>query len=104
MTDIRETVIDHVDGENFATVSTAERKWIRLVHKLSEQRPGEVDIRAVNEDGSLVARVPYAWMKLSPPRQIHISEERREELRERLAAARKMAGSRSAKTDDGGKP
>lgn len=85
---MRETVYEHIDGNDTFTVTAAERWSIGMIHKLAEKHPGQVDIIAENEDGSLVAHVPYSWMKIKPKRRVEMSDERKEELRERLRAAR----------------
>ena len=44
----------------------------------------EVKILAENEDGTILAKLPIKYLKLSPPRQV--SEEQREQMRERFLA------------------
>ena len=37
MTEIRETAIDHVAGEDHATFCSSEKKWINYIHKLKNE-------------------------------------------------------------------
>lgn len=72
--DIRETAIDHVAGENYATFFSSEAKWINLIWRLKEQYPNEVDIRNVNPDGSLSAHIPAGWFKIKPKKKVSLTE------------------------------
>ena len=58
MDDIKETAWDHLSGEKTATLSTSEKKWIRMIESLKEKYPDQVDIRCRNADGSIVVRLP----------------------------------------------
>lgn len=88
MDDIRETSIDHVAGENYATLFTSERKWINYIYKLKESHPDEVDIRHVNNDGSLIAHIPASWMKVKPKKKVVLTEEQIEASKARLERGR----------------
>lgn len=86
--EIYETIYEHVAGTPTFTVTAAER-WSRsMLHKLKEKFPDEVDIHIENSDGSLCAHLPFEWMRIVPKRKVEISEERKEELRGRMAALR----------------
>ena len=71
-----------------AFFSSDERKWINKIRKLKEQRPDEVTILAEPEtnDGCIYAKVPAHYLKLQP--KMIISDERKEELAERIKKAR----------------
>jgi len=80
-----ETVFEHLSGEETFTI-TAEEKWsINRIYRLKEKHPDDVKILFTNEDGSLLAQVPYKWIKVRPPRVM--SEEERKALAERLSKA-----------------
>ena len=85
---MKETVYEHVQGEDTFTVTAAERSSISMLRRLKEARPDEVEIVAENPDGSLVAHLPYSWMRIVPKKQVVMSDERRAEAAERLRAAR----------------
>ena len=79
-----ETVIEHLDGKKTFTVSTDERVWKNRLCKLAEEHPGEVECVAVNRDGSVMFRVPESWVKIRQPRKVEMSDERRQELADRM--------------------
>ncbi len=81
---MRETTIDHVKGEDFITITCAETWSINLIDKYSQSHPDEIKILHTNEDGSMVARMPKKWLKLSPPRQM--SDEQRKNASDRFKA------------------
>ena len=88
MADIRETAFDHVAGESIATFYTAERKWINTIHELKGQYPDEVDIRHVNDDGSLVAHIPVSWLKIRPKKKVNMTAEQIAASKARLEKGR----------------
>lgn len=90
MDEIRETIYEHVAGADTFTVTAAERKSIGMLRKLAEKHPSDVEIVAENADGSLVARLPYSWMRIVPKRQVEMSEERRLAAAERMRNMRKV--------------
>ena len=85
---MNETVYEHVQGEATFTVTAAERSSIAMLRRLKEKYPDEVEIVAENPDGSLLAHLPYSWMRIVPKKKVVMSEERRAETAERLRAAR----------------
>lgn len=88
MSDIRETAIEHVAGEETATFYSAEKKWINLIYRLKEQYPDEVDIRYVNKDGSLVVHIPASWVKVKPKKKVAMTTEQIEASKARLEQGR----------------
>lgn len=89
MDEIRETIYEHAAGSDTFTVTAAERKSIGMLRKLAEKHPGEVEIVAENADGSLVAHLPYSWMRIVPKRNVVMSEEQKEAAAERMRSMRK---------------
>lgn len=89
MSEIKESCWDHVFGENFATYCSSEKKWINRFKRDAEKYPGQVVIKHINEDGSMVVQYPYAWCPLPrPPRKMNLTEEQRAERAARLASGR----------------
>lgn len=88
MEDIKETAWDHVAGEKFATLSTSEKKYIRLVEDLREKYPNNVDVRCVNDDGSMVVRIPADWLRVRPKKKSSMTSEQIAAAKARLEAAR----------------
>lgn len=83
-----ETVYEHIQGEETFTVTAAERSSIGMIRRMKEKHPDEVEIVAENEDGSILAHLPYSWMRIVPKKKMELSEERRAEIAERLRGAR----------------
>lgn len=84
-----ETSIERVQGTDYCTVFTAERKFINSLNRLKEQYPNEVQILTINEDGSMVAHVPYSWLKfIKPPAKREYTNEQKQAMAERMAKAR----------------
>lgn len=83
-----ETSIERVQGDNYCCVYTGERKFINQLKELAKSYP-EVDICHINEDGSIVAHVPYSWFRfVKPPSKRNLTEEQRKAMGERMKKAR----------------
>ena len=78
----RENVIEFLRDQEQATCTFTQGRYIGRIRRLAEQKPGECKILAENADGSVVAKVPVSWVKISPPREM--SDEQRERLAEHL--------------------
>ena len=91
MADFKETCIEYIDVDKYATFCSSERKWINKIYKLKEKYPDEVHIEVSEEenDGMIVAHVPKTWMKVSPPKKVNYTEEQKAALAERMREARK---------------
>lgn len=85
---MNETVYEHLHGDDTFTVTAAERSSITMLRRLKEAHPDEVEIVAENPDGSLLAHLPYSWMRIVPKKKVVMSEEQRAQAAERLRAAR----------------
>ena len=94
MAELKETCINYIAEDNYATFCSSETKWINKILKLREKHPDVVDIIHAPEDnhGMLYAHVPKSWIKVSPPRQVNYTDEQRTAMAERLAAAREKKG------------
>lgn len=83
-----ENVIEFLNGQKRTTVTLSQGRYKTKVEKLAKERPDECKILARNLDGTILAHVPTSWVKISPPRKVEMSEDRKEELRKQLANAR----------------
>lgn len=81
-----ENVIEWVKDGKMATLSLTQGRTISRVMKLAKRRPEECKIVAQNTDGSICARVPVGWIKISPIREV--SEEQKEAARARMKEMR----------------
>ena len=86
--DYGENNIEFLRNQQTATVCFSQGRFINKIKALKEKYPDDVNICVENEDGSIVAHIPTRWVKIAPPRQVDITEERKEELRQQLERAR----------------
>lgn len=83
-----ETSVERVQGDTYCLIYTGERKFINQLNELAQNYP-EVDIRHINEDGSMVVRVPYDWFRfVKPPTKRNYTDEQRQAMSERMKKAR----------------
>ena len=77
----------------WAYVSSDERRWINKLCKLAEEHPQECVVLKNAEDngGFIYAKVTQKWVKISPPRQVILTDEERQRRRDLLARAREGA-------------
>lgn len=88
MKEINETTYGHYAGDDYATFFSSEKRMINKINKLKEKFPDEVKISDVNPDGSLVCDIPWSWLKISPKAKRIMTDEQKEESRERAKAMR----------------
>ena len=81
-----ENCIEFLNNQHQITVSFCMQKWINKVKKLKEEHPDDVKILAENEDGSICARLPIKYLKISAPRKV--SDEQRQAASERFKKLR----------------
>lgn len=74
--DFRETAFNYIVGDKIGTFFSSEQKHINKIAKLAILYPNEVKIVHESEDGSIVAKIPVKWFKISPPRKV--SDEQKE--------------------------
>ena len=80
--EIYEVVVDYVNGDHFITVSSTLKSWTKKIMKLHEEDPENVIIKHINDDGSIVATMPKAYLKLKKPAHRSISEEHKVKMLE----------------------
>lgn len=81
-----ENCIEFLNNQHSITVYFCMQKWINKVKKLKEEHPDDVKIFAENEDGSICARLPIKYLKISAPRKV--SDEQRQAASERFKKLR----------------
>lgn len=86
---MQETIYEHLQGNDTFTVTAAERSSVAMLRRLKASRPDEVEIVAENADGSIMARLPYSWMRIVPKRNVVMSEEQRAAAAERIRSIHK---------------
>ena len=77
-----ENCIEFLNGQSEITVSFCSQKWINKIKKLHDKHPEDVEILAENNDGSIYAKMPIKYLKISAPKIV--SEEQRQAASERL--------------------
>lgn len=87
----KETSIDYLTCDNHAVFYSGETKWINKMRRFAEEYPDEVRIQQDSEWG-LIAHIPRSWMKVAPPRKVNMTDERRQQLANRMAAMRNNNG------------
>jgi len=70
MDSYNETTIDHISGDKFCGVSTGERAIKSRLEKLAAEYPDEVELVALNQDGSVFYHIPWKWIKIHAPRRL----------------------------------
>ena len=90
MADFKETCVEYIDVDSYATFCSSERKWINKITKYATSHPDEVQIVRTPEDncGVIYARVPKNWLKVSPPAKRSLTDEQRAAATERLRSYR----------------
>jgi len=86
---MRENCIEWIEGDERVTITTYHKSFIRKLRAISEENPSEVEIIAENEDGSICAHASINCIGISPKRKYNISDERRQELRQRFEKIRR---------------
>ena len=95
MLEVRETVIEHCEGDKYAAITAAEPSMVNRLKKLSRnlsrdraEISAQFEVIAENEDGSLFVHVPWSWVRIAPPRTLNLTDEERKAVGERLKASR----------------
>lgn len=80
---MNEFAIEWTKDRDYAGVTVPSGTALKSkLMRYAEERPDEVKIEALNQDGSAFIKVPVNWVKISPPRKV--SEEQREAAGERF--------------------
>lgn len=95
-----ESVIEWLRGDKEITVSfpSGTRECNRVL-AYAESYPEEVKIVHKNPDGSIVARIPKKYLKITRPVTREFSEEEKAAARDRLLAARQARKKPAAKEE-----
>ena len=86
-----ENCIEFLSGERSAVVLFTNRKHINRIKKLYEERKDDFKYFHENTDGSICAKIPLKWIKISPTKRnsrIYTEEEKRK-IAERLKNSRR---------------
>ena len=89
--DFKETSVEYISSEDYATFYSSEAKWIRKIKSLQSEYPTEIAL--VDEsDEFIMVHIPKSWLKIKPPRKMTLTDEQRAAAAERMSNARKKKG------------
>lgn len=83
---MNENVIEWLTGSDTVLVTLSQKKYINKIKKLATTH-SEVVIESENKDGSILAKLPLKFIRITPTRQL--TEEQRNQARERLKKYRR---------------
>lgn len=85
-----ETAVEFLGDDAHITYTTNEKKYVNKLRKQAEEYPDDVRIVSEFSDGTIVAHLPRRWFVAPrpPAKRAPMSEERKAELRDRLAKMR----------------
>ena len=83
----QETIITFNEAEDFAEVYTHNGRLRKRLAELAAARADDVQYRGADH-GSVSYRVPKKWIKVNPTYKLEMSEERKQELSERMKSIR----------------
>lgn len=95
----RETIVSYNQQDREASCYTWDPVLMRRLDKLLEDGSGEVVVRREG-DGWKEYEVPKKWVKVRPPARRNLTEEQRQEMADRLRAARE--GRQGPESESGG--
>ena len=84
-----ENMVEFISGARTATVSFTNRKHINRIKNIYEERKDDFKYFRENPDGSICAKIPLKWIKISPGSKEGriMTEEQKEAARIRLQNA-----------------
>ena len=65
MSDIRENVIEWLNGDKMVTATLSQKRLINRLERMAEKYPSCVEIIAENIDGSILARFPLSAIHIT---------------------------------------
>ena len=88
--DYKENGFEWLNGQDKVCFSFSQQRFINKVMELAKKYPDEVDIVAVNKDGSVTGHLPLSYLRISRPREM--TEEQRLEAIKRLKNYKESEG------------
>lgn len=94
-----ENMIEFMKNAKTCTVSFTNPKHIKKIKKLYETDKDSFSFYIENDDGSVCAKFPLKWIKISNPKRAsrELTEEEREALRERMKKMHDAKNKKSGK-------
>ena len=79
-----ENAIEFINGDKTCTVSFSSQKYCNKMKRLYKKNPECFEKFVINPDGTVYARIPLSWLKVSTPRTVNMTDEERQKIAERL--------------------
>lgn len=79
-----ENAVEFITGEKTCTVSFTNQKYCNKMKKLYEKNSESFEVFEINKDGSVYAKIPLKWLKISVPRTMNMTDEERQKIAERF--------------------
>ena len=98
-----ENCIEFLSGERYATVSFSNRKHVNRIKKLYEERGSEFKYFYENEDGTVCAKLPTKWIKISAGSKPGTRAKREYTEEEKKILAERLKKARESKVKDASK-
>ena len=95
-----ENMIEFLANAKTATVTFTNAKHIKKMKELYESHPDDFKYFIINQDGSLCAKIPLKWVRISAGRtgtKREMTDEQKEALRQRLAEGKAKKAAEEAK-------
>lgn len=89
MAEPKETAFNYFTDEKYGTLFTSEKKIINKIHKWIEKGE-DVEIKHINQDGSIVCKVPKEFLSLRPKIKRNFTDEQRKNMSNRLKERRQI--------------
>lgn len=82
---VNENVIEWRRGDKVAAVTAPSSSRLKgTITRLAARYPEDVQVIAVNQDGSIFAHVPVEYVVIRKPKQLNLTDEQRAELAARM--------------------
>lgn len=81
MKELLETAYTHDAGCDYFTLSACESWSIAMAKRLHREHPDKVKIVVTNPDGTIMAHIPFEWMRIIPKRKTENMKGNPESLR-----------------------
>lgn len=100
MADLKENVIEWLNGQGTIAVTLHQGRLITKVERLAKKFPDQVKILHRNTDGSIFAKLPLKSLHISLSSRGEMSEEQRQKVAERFAKSREAKAQEEEEWDD----
>lgn len=83
-----ENAVEFFNYDKTCTVSFTNQRFCNKMKKIYEKHPEQFERFEINPDGSVYARMPLKWLKISVPRTVNMTDEEKQKIADRLRNGR----------------